>query len=309
MANKVYKGIDVSRYQGSINFNKVKADGIDFVMIRCGTGYGQKACKDIKFETYYKQAKAAGLKVGTYFYSYAATARQASFEASWMHSWIKDKQFEFPVVFDMEERSVAKLGRAKVSEIANAFCKTAEDSGYYVAIYSSKSWIESYYTEDILKKYDMWVAQWSSKCTYAGAYGMWQYTSTGSADGVNGGVDMNYAYKDYPAIIKAAGLNGFIKPVTKPMTKPIVRPIPPITPKPKFPKTIKAGDKVVLKNAKLYANSTTSKASKKALSGTYYIYDGKLFGNRYRITNSPKRVNKKPAALFVTGYINKEDAV
>lgn len=301
-----YKGIDVSRYQGSIDFNKVKAAGIEFVMIRCGTGYNQKACKDVKFETYYKQAKAAGLKVGTYFYSYAATENQARIEAGWMLDFIKGKTFEYPVVFDMEENSVARLGKAKVSAIATAFCSLVEKAGYYVSIYSSKSWIENYYTADVLRAYDIWVAQWASKCTYVGSYGMWQYTSDGSVAGISGRVDRNIAYKDYPSIIKKAGLNGFKKATA-------VAPTPaPVAPKPApapAPKTIKAGDKVVLKNVKLYANSTTTKASKKLLSGVYYIYDGQKFGNRYRITNSPNRVNKKPAGLFVTGYVNKEDLV
>ena len=303
-----YKGIDVSRYQGSINFNKVKASGIEFVMIRCGTGYNQKACKDVKFETYYKQAKAAGLKVGAYFYSYAATENHARREASWVLDWIKGKVFDYPIVFDMEERSVAKLGKTKISAIATAFCSTVEKAGYYVSIYSSKSWIESYYTADVLNKYDLWVAQWAPSCTYAGSYGMWQYTADGVIPGISGRVDCNISYKDYPTIIKKAGLNGYKQaPVNTPAVPKPVTPKP-VTPKP-TPKTIKAGDRVVLIGVKLYANSTTTKARKKPLSGTYYIYDGQKFGNRYRITNSPSRVNKKPAGLFVTGYVNKEDLI
>jgi GH25 family lysozyme M1 (1,4-beta-N-acetylmuramidase) len=307
---KSFKGIDVSRYQGSIDFNKVKRAGIEFVMIRCGTGYGQKACKDVKFETYYKQAKTAGLKVGTYFYSYAASEKQARLEASWVLEWLKDKGFEYPIVFDMEERSVAKLGKAKVSAIATAFCDTIEKAGYYVSIYSSKSWIESYYTEDVLKKYDLWVAQWARKCTYAGSYGMWQYTSSGDVDGINGRVDCNIAYKDYFSIIKNAGLNGY-KKSTKPSSSAATpaKPVPTSPAAKPAPKTINAGDKVILKNTKLYANASTGKAQKKLISGTYYIYDGKPFGNRYRITNHPQRVGKKPVGLFVTGYVNKEDLI
>ena len=304
MSTKI-KGIDISRYNGSIDFKKVKDSGIEFVMIRCGTGYGQRPCKDVKFETYYKLAKAAGLKVGTYFYSYAPSVNQARTEAAWVLDWIKGKQFDYPIVFDMEERSVAKLGKAKVSAIAIAFCSVVEHAGYYVSIYSSKSWIESYYIPEVYEQFDLWVAQWASKCTYGGSYGMWQYTDSGKVPGIAGAVDMNYAYKDYASIIKNAGLNGFKKPakVNPKPSKPVdVKPKP--VPK---PKVIKAGDKLILKNIKLYANSTTSKARKKLLSGVYYVYDGKLFGNRYRITNSPKRVGKKPVGLYVTGYINKED--
>lgn len=305
MSTKI-KGIDISRYNGSIDFKKVKDSGIEFVMIRCGTGYGQRPCKDVKFETYYKLAKAAGLKVGTYFYSYAPSVTQARTEAAWVLDWIKGKQFDYPIVFDMEERGVAKLGKAKVSAIAIAFCSVVEHAGYYVSIYSSKSWIESYYIPEVYEQFDLWVAQWSSKCTYGGSYGMWQYTDSGKVPGISGAVDMNYAYKDYTSIIKNAGLNGFKKPA-----KVEPKPNKPVGVKPKpipKPKVVKAGDKLVLKNVKLYANSTTSKARKKLLSGVYYVYDGKLFGNRYRITNSPKRVGKKPVGLYVTGYINKEDA-
>jgi GH25 family lysozyme M1 (1,4-beta-N-acetylmuramidase) len=304
MATKI-KGIDISRYNGSIDFKKVKDSGIEFVMIRCGTGYGQRPCKDVKFETYYKQAKAAGLKVGTYFYSYAPSVTQARTEAAWVLDWIKGKQFDYPIVFDMEEQRVAKLGKAKVSAIAIAFCSVVEHAGYYVSIYSSKSWIESYYISEVYEQFDVWVAQWASKCTYEGSYGMWQYTDSGEVPGISGAVDMNYAYKDYASIIKNAGLNGFKKPekVEPKPSKPVwVKPEPVLK-----PKAVEAGDKLVLEDVKLYANSTTSKARKKPLSGVYYIYDGKLFGNRYRITNSPKRVGKKPAGLYVTGYINKED--
>jgi len=307
MATKI-KGIDISRYNGSIDFKKVKDSGIEFVMIRCGTGYGQRPCKDVKFETYYKQAKAAGLKVGTYFYSYAPSVTQARAEAAWVLDWIKGKQFDYPIVFDMEEQRVAKLGKAKVSAIAIAFCSVVEHAGYYVSIYSSKSWIESYYISEVYEQFDLWVAQWASKCTYEGSYGMWQYTDSGEVPGISGAVDMNYAYKDYASIIKNAGLNGFKKPEkvepkpTKPTKPAEVKPEPVLK-----PKAIEAGDKLVLEDVKLYANSTTSKARKKPLSGVYYVYDGKLFGNRYRITNSPKRVGKKPVGLYVTGYINKED--
>jgi GH25 family lysozyme M1 (1,4-beta-N-acetylmuramidase) len=293
------KGIDISRYQGSVDFNKVKASGVEFVMIRCGTGYGQKACKDIKFETYYNQAKAAGLAVGTYFYSYAASESQACLEATWVLDWIKGKTFEYPIVFDMEERSVGRLGKEKVSSIATMFCSTVEAAGYYVSLYSSKSWVESYYTPEVLKRFDLWVAQWAAKCTFTGSYGMWQYTSDGSVPGISGRVDCDIAYKDYPSIIKNAGLNGYAKPEVVVPSEPVVE----------APREFKAGDAVVLNNANLYTSYDTPTARTKPLSGTYYIYDGVLFGNRYRITNSASRVNKKPVGLFVTGYVNKEDLV
>ena len=307
MAKKI-KGIDVSRYQGSIDFNKVKAAGIEFVMMRCGTGYRQNACKDVKFETYYKQAKAAGLKVGTYFYSYALTEKQARTEAAWVLDWIKGKRFEYPVVFDIEDKTQANLGVKTISNLIRAFCEIIEDAGYFVSVYSNLDWLRNRIDADCKSRYDIWLAQWASKPTYTGQFGMWQYSATGNVNGISGPVDLDIAYKDYPTIIKAAGLNGFPKTATKPAAKPTVPAAPVEKPAPK-PVVLKAGDKVTLNGVKLYSNYKTAKAQKQLLTGTYYIYDGVAFGNRYRITNSAKRVNKKPAGLFVTGYVDKEDLV
>ena len=204
-----YNGIDVSKYQGNIDFKKVKSDGNDFVILRVGTGYGQEFYLDSKFETNYKNAKAAKLNVGAYFYSYARNEAEAEQEAKWVLNAIKGKQFEYPIWFDMEEKSVAKLGKTVCSNIADTFCSLVEKSGYYVGIYASKSWLTSYFNDDIFKKYDIWVAQWSSKCTFRKNYGLWQYSSEGKVNGISGNVDLDKSYTDYPSIIKKANLNGF----------------------------------------------------------------------------------------------------
>ncbi len=282
---KLYSGIDVSKWQGNIDFNKVKQSGVEFVMLR--TGFGRfKGQEDKFFKPNYKGAKDAGLMVGAYHYSYAKTPEEAREEAKFCLSIIEGKQFEFPVAFDMEERSVALLGKAKVSEIAKAFCDTLEEAGYYVSIYANKSWLLNYFTEEIFQKYDIWLAHWVEETDFPKAYGMWQYTSDGEVGGVSGRVDLDNAYKPYPSIMKEKGLNGFKE----------------TPPKPDF----SAGQKVELQNAPLYATATTSKVAARK-TGTYYLYDGKDFSGRYRVTNSTSRVGKAPVGQNVTGYVNVED--
>lgn len=201
------KGIDVSKWQGNIDFAKVKASGIDFVMIKCGEN-----CKiATNFETNYKKAKASGLNVGAYYFAQAKTEAQARKEAEHCLTLLKGKTFEYPIAYDIEDTRIAELGKAKISAIAKAFCETMEKNGYFVMIYSNLYWLNNFYTDDVLKKYAIWIAQYNKKCTWNGTYGIWQYSSTGKVNGISGNVDMNYSYIDYSQIIKNVGLNGFGK--------------------------------------------------------------------------------------------------
>lgn len=209
------KGIDVSKWQSrTIDFAKVKSSGIKFVMIRIGSGYGQKFCLDPMFVKHYNGAKKAGLKVGCYFYSYAYTPERAKAEAKEVLAVIKDYNFDYPICYDIEEKRQEKLGKTKISAMADAFLGEIEKAGYYAMLYSNKYWLSNFFTADILKKYDVWIAQYNNKVTWTGSYGIWQYSSTGHVNGVTGNVDMNIAYKDYATIIKNAGLNGFKKAST-----------------------------------------------------------------------------------------------
>lgn len=199
-------GIDVSKHQGKIDWKKVKGAGIQFAMIRAGYGRYDKQ-KDEQFETNYAGAKSAGIPVGAYHYSYAKTAEQAKEEAKTFLSWIKGKNFEFPLAFDIEDNSQAGLGKQVISDMIRAFCEEVESAGYYVSVYANKDWLVNRIDDDCKKKYDIWLAEWrDGKPTYTGTYGMWQYTSDGSVDGISGRVDMNIAYKDYKSII--SGMNG-----------------------------------------------------------------------------------------------------
>ena len=203
-------GIDVSKWQGEFNFVKAKSEGVEFVILRGA----YSTIKDTKFESYYKTCKELNLPVGVYHYSMAKSVPEARSEANFLiNNVLKEKQFEYPIYMDVEDKVQGALGKDLLTDIVIAFCDTLEKAGYYVGIYSSASFFASYMHESKLERFDKWIAQWSKSCTYKGNYGMWQFGGetnklrcTIIADVV---CDQDYCYKDYPAIIKSAGLNGF----------------------------------------------------------------------------------------------------
>lgn len=204
------KGIDVSVHNGDIDWGKVKADGIDFAILRAGYGKLAKQ-KDAKFEDNYKGAKAAGIPVGAYWYSYATTPDEAKLEAEVCVSILKGKQFEFPIFFDQEEKTTLDTGKANCSEMIRVFCDVLEANGYWVGLYTSRSCLTTHIEDDIKKRYALWAAEWSDKLRYDGPVGIWQHSEKGKVDGITGNVDLDIGYKDYPTMIKAKGLNGYVK--------------------------------------------------------------------------------------------------
>lgn len=211
------KGIDVSYAQGVIDWKKVKASGVDFAMIRACFGWDN----DSQIDRYFKQnvsgAQSAGVPYGLYHYSYAATPAEAVKEAKFFLRVIAGLKPAYPVVFDLEDNSQKNLGKSTLTAIAKAFLDTVQEAGYYAMLYTNLDWIRNRLDMTKLSSYDVWLAQWASKPTYQGAFGMWQYTSSGSVNGIGTRVDMDVAYRDYPGVIKGAGLNGWKEePVQKP---------------------------------------------------------------------------------------------
>ncbi|ERJ93997.1 glycosyl hydrolase family 25 [Ruminococcus callidus ATCC 27760] len=205
-----YRGIDVSKYQGNIDWNAVKAAGNDFAIIRAG--YGKYASqKDPYFEQNMRNAKAAGVACGAYWYSYAVTPAEAKQEAEVFASIVQGYQFEYPLVLDIEDSTQTKLSKEQVSAIIQAFCDTMESKGYYISLYSYASFLNSYVYQSVLEDYDIWVAHFGvSRPSYSKtSYGMWQYSSTGSVSGISGNVDLDYSYKCYPNLMTKYHLNGF----------------------------------------------------------------------------------------------------
>ena len=221
------KGIDVSVWQGSIDFNRVKASGIDFVIIRAGYG-SLLSQKDKCFEQNYARAKAAGLHIGAYWYSYAGSAAQAKQEAKVCKQVLLGKQLDYPVYFDLEERSQLSKGRAFCDSLVKAFCTEMEAGGYFAGFYTSASVAANILSPSIRSRFAFWCAQWASKNSFEGASGLWQYSSNGSVPGISGRVDMDISYIDYPSIIKKGGFNGYAKdtgnkpvPAPKPVKKSV----------------------------------------------------------------------------------------
>lgn len=210
------KGIDVSAYNGNCDFNRAKRSGVDFVIIRAGTDYSGE---DKYWVSNYKKAKAAGLGVGAYWYCYAKNVPQAVASAKRFLKSLEGMQFDYPVYLDLEDqRAQGGLGNKLRTDIAVAFLSELEKDGYYAGIYSMKSWFDNSFDMNRLARFDIWIARWGVQkhgYTGKGSVGMWQYTNRGRWSGIHntgeGGVDSNISYKDYPALIKRAGLNNYKK--------------------------------------------------------------------------------------------------
>lgn len=190
------KGIDVSYHQGTINWSKVKAAGIEFAILRIGYGMYDNQ-KDAQFENNYKNARAAGVPVGVYHYSYATSVAEAEREANLVVKWLNGRDLEYPVYFDIEDNSMAGLGKSTLNAMCRAFCEIIENAGYWAGIYSNKNWATNIISgAELGKDYTYWIAQYNDKCTYNGPYAIWQYSSSGKVNGISGNVDMNYQYAE-----------------------------------------------------------------------------------------------------------------
>ena len=210
------KGLDISSYQSNINFDAIKNNDIKFLILRAGfTGYGTGVSynKDNSFESFYSNAKSRAIPVGAYWYSCANTYQKGVNEANYMYNnCLKGKQFEYPIYIDVEDNHWQKNNKAGVNQAIKGFCETLENKGYYVGIYASDiSGFKEMMNINELTNYDKWVARYGSKPQYVTSYGMWQSSSSGRISGYNGNLDVNESYKDYPSIIKGAGLNGYPK--------------------------------------------------------------------------------------------------
>lgn len=203
-----YNGIDVSKHQGAIDWGRVKQD---FAFIRVGFANSDGTItEDTYFKTNMQGAAAAGIPVGVYLYSYLQDAAAAKRAAENVLQMVKGYRLEMPLVFDFEEnkRNSAKLIDDN-TDIILAALRVWEQAEYYAMYYTYKSFAEYALDLDRLQPFDCWIAHYTAAplTSYKGPFGIWQYSSKGSVPGIVGNVDLNKAYKDYPAIIRKAGLN------------------------------------------------------------------------------------------------------
>lgn len=224
------KGVDTSEHNGNINLEIVKKAGYDFVMIKCGNGDNIPSQDDPQFEATVKKAEKLKMPWGVYIYSYAINATEAKSEVEHVKRLLKGKKPTLPIAFDMEDADGYKkrhgaLNKKTITNICSIFLSGIKKAGYYPMLYTSLSWLGYYIDKSVYSKYDLWVAQWATRCTYTGKnLGMWQYggetnhLESNSISGV-GTIDKDKCYKDYPSIIKNGGYNNWTKPTATVLDK------------------------------------------------------------------------------------------
>ena len=208
--NKTFNGVDVSKYQGNIDWTQVKNAGYSFAFVRVGYCDYQGPIaegKDPYFEQNMQNAIAAGLNVGIYVYSYATTTSAAEVCAEQVINYAKNYKITMPIAFDFEDsKTYASKGKATNTAICKAFLNKIQNAGYYAMLYTYTSFANSYLNMSDLSAFDLWIADYRGYVGYQGAYGIWQHSSTTKVPGISGNCDVNIAYKDYPLII--SGISG-----------------------------------------------------------------------------------------------------
>lgn len=202
---RTVKGIDVSSWQGEINWDKVKNAGIDFVMIRCGFRNlsNDEIHEDSRFAYNIKEANRVGIPVGVYFYSTAINEKEVLEEATFVLNLIKDYDVIYPVVYDFElfnQKRTKGVNIKRINDNAVKFLDYLRAHGYRGMLYSNLNALNNYWNLDLFEGYKLWYAQYIDKVTYDGKYDMWQYTDKGRIDGIKGYVDLNESYYDYVVV-------------------------------------------------------------------------------------------------------------
>ena len=223
----VAQGIDISQYNYdgiyAIDFASLKEAGIDFVIIKAGSSYRDGYTLggiDPRFEQSYADAKAAGLDVGVYFYTYARSVDEIKYDAELLLTILAGKQFEYPIYLDLEDDSLADLSSRTLTEMCFEFFSVLQRAGYYTGLYVNNEWLEyKINTAEALAYFEIWYARYPesndsepvwNEYEYGANLGMWQYSDKGAFDAMPDiPFDLNFAYKDYPAIIKDGGFNGY----------------------------------------------------------------------------------------------------
>lgn len=206
-------GIDISTWQRNYPYGGATREGVKFAILRAG--FGQT--KDNQFETHYAAAKAQGWGVGAYWYMYATTIEGAKAEARAFLRAIAGKKFEYPLYLDLEDNSIAnKTSKETRNAMVRAFGEIIESAGYYFGVYSNLNWYRNLISgSELNKRYDWWIACWSTGAPSGVNYGLWQFggeTNYQRSNKVAGVItDQNWAVKDYPTIMKTYGKNGYSK--------------------------------------------------------------------------------------------------
>lgn len=209
-------GIDVSRYQGDIDWAQVAASGVKFAILRAGSQNSGGPYIDPYFEQNYAGAKAAGIAVGAYIYTYAETEAEQNDEILTILPALKGKTFEYPVFVDVEDKSLTGIGKAALTQLVKRYMDIIDQKGFVPGWYSYTNYINSYLCPEVLADYPLWVADYRSSLGYTGDYHIWQYTSKGTVPGISGAVDLN---RDYHHYIVSTGAPAEEQPATPELHK------------------------------------------------------------------------------------------
>ncbi len=202
------KGIDVSGYQGNIDWKKVKNDGVKFAIIKLGTIYDEDENSiESTFEKNYNECIKNNIPVGVYVYNYCNSIEALKKGANWVLEVLNKRILNLPVYLDMEDKTIVSEGKAALTNQCNEFAKILTNAGYEAGVYANLNWFENYLEpKNFNSNISVWVAQYYKECEYEGEYDIWQYSSSGKVDGISGNVDMNYLYNEN--IIKNTDNNG-----------------------------------------------------------------------------------------------------
>ena len=209
-------GIDVSRYQGDIDWAQVAASGVKFALLRAGSQNSSGPYIDPYFEQNYAGAKAAGIAVGAYIYTYAETEAEQNDEILTILPALEGKTFEYPVFVDVEDKSLTGIGKAALTHLVKRYMDIIDQKGFVPGWYSYTNYINSYLCPEVLADYPLWVADYRSSLGYTGDYHIWQYTSSGTVPGISGKVDLN---RDYHHYIASTGAPAEEQPATPELHK------------------------------------------------------------------------------------------
>ena len=263
------KGLDVSQFQGEVDWERVKAAGYQFAMLRAGYGYNTV---DAQFQRNASECNRIGLPIGAYWFCYAFSTDKAVQEADGCIDTISGYRLDYPVCYDIEQATADYVEKQGVSftpalakNVVKSFCNRIEAKGYFAMFYSNRSFFDTYLDTALAERYAFWYARYTSNFDGTDC-GMWQYTSTGSVPGISGNVDLDLAYMDYPAVIKKAGLNHLSGSSPAPSPEP--------SPSPQYiTYVIQPGD-TLSEIAQRYGTTTTALSSLNGISNPNRIYAG-----------------------------------
>ena len=210
----VRDGIDVSQYQGEIDWERVK-EHIDFAILRCGYGQDIPGQDDPTFKRNADECTRLGIPFGVYLYSYATDERAALSEARHVMRLVKDYKMEYPVYLDLEDPRIGRLTNEQIERNCRVWADELARNNYFPGFYASYYWWTSKLTGALFTRYTRWVARYAEELGAEG-FDMWQYTDKGFVEGINAPVDRNYAFRDFPAEIRAGGYNNFERPEPNP---------------------------------------------------------------------------------------------